>query len=68
MVLLGVFAYLGDRKAQQYAASEAWVTHTLNVEVQIARVGGEMTLLPQPGMRPRATLRHWSVLKHLLGS
>ena len=42
IVFLALFVYLGDQRAQEYASSEEWVEHTLNVEVQIARVGAEL--------------------------
>jgi signal transduction histidine kinase len=44
MLILVVIAYIGDRAAAQYAESETWVSHTREVESQIALLRADMAV------------------------
>jgi len=49
LLILAGFAYLGDRSASQYASSEAWVSHTREVESQIAILRAQMAVASSAG-------------------
>ena len=42
IVILAVLAYVSDRSAGRYAASEAWVSHTREVETQLAQLQADI--------------------------
>jgi signal transduction histidine kinase len=44
MLILALIAYIGDRAAAQYASSEGWVSHTREVESQIALLRADMAV------------------------
>ncbi|HTZ72986.1 MAG TPA: histidine kinase [Candidatus Aquilonibacter sp.] len=54
LLILAGFAYMGDRTAQQYASSEAWVSHTREVESQIALLRAEMAAAFSAGYESHA--------------
>ncbi len=44
ILLLAAIAYWGDRSAERYASSEAWVSHTREVEAQISSLRAAMAV------------------------
>ncbi len=54
LLILAGFAYMGDRTARQYASSEAWVSHTREVESQIALLRAQMAVASSSGYESHA--------------